>query len=328
MCSNLLEYGETRETRGHHCVEIPYPVLICINNPTDRYVTIPERKWNKVLPFAESLWLALGLNDLDELPGNYVKNLYNFSDNGRTWRAGYGPRMRYFSGHGSDYDISKRDEAKVYSGDINHTDQLKFVIDTLNRDINSRQAIITIHDPAKDDFDRDGGLKVTKDQPCTRSIHFQVNTKGELDCIVDIRSNDVLWGFSAVNVINFAIMQEYVANIMGLPIGKYYHFAHNFHYYEDFESRVVELRDVGFSDPNYHKESVKFQYKDPIGDLENFDFLLDLLFDYEKSLREGYSLPCDLGNDMFNDWAKVFYNYWTKQPVYFENPHLNKLFNI
>jgi len=156
MSKELIKNGKKRKTRGFNCVEIPHPVLICIENPSDRYVRIPERKWNKYLPFAESLWLLLGLNDLDVLPGRYVKNLYNFSDNGRTWRAGYGARIRAFTGLTGDYDVSNPKYRNAYFGSGGVTDQLKFVIETLKKDINSRQALITIHDPVKDNFDKTG----------------------------------------------------------------------------------------------------------------------------------------------------------------------------
>lgn len=324
MSYELKDDGVKRKTRGFDCIEIPHPVLICIENPTDRYITIKERKWNKFLPFVESLWLALGLNDLDVLPGNYVKNLYNFSDNGRTWRAGYGPRMRGFSGHNQDYDVSNIAEKYIYSGNINIVDQFKFVIETLKKDINSRQALITIHDPAKDDFDYNGELKITKDQPCTRSIHFQLNVEGELDCIVDMRSNDILWGFSAVNVFNFTFMQEYIANILDINVGKYYHKADNFHFYDNFKGKIDVFSDLNIYD---YPTGKKFVYESKIESLENFDNLIYLLFDYENKLRiEGKKYIIDLENDLFNDWAKVFYLYHTKEKIKFINPYLNKLF--
>lgn len=324
MSKELLEKGVKRKTRGFDCYELPTPVLICIENPSDRYINIPERKWNKMLPFAESLWLSLGLNDLDELPGNYVKNLYNFSDDGRTWRAGYAPRFRFYSGFMNDYDISNRKHGHIISGRTGVIDQFKYIVESFERDINTRQAVISIADPAKDCFDTDGKLKITKDYPCTRSLHFQVNTDGELDMIVDMRSNDVLWGFSAINLFNFMLIQEYFANIIGVPVGRYYHKADNFHFYDNFRSKLELFAQY---DITAYPEQEKFFYKSKIQSLNSFDKLTETLFDYEKSLRiKGQDYIVDFGNDMFNDWAKVFYHHWTKKEVEFENPYLNKLF--
>ncbi len=323
MSKVLLKEGVSRKTRGFDCIEMPHPVLICIKDPSDRYVNIPERKWNKILPFAESLWLALGLNNLDSLPGRYVKNLYNFSDDGQHWRAGYGPRIRAFSGVMTDYAIGEPEYRNIWSGVSGVVDQLKFVIDSFKRDINTRQAVISISDPAKDCFEENGCLKVTKDQNCTRSLHFQVNTEGEMDMIVDMRSNDLLWGFSAVNVFNFSLMQEYVANIVGVPVGKYYHKADNLHFYKNFIEKIEkfsvknEVDYVGFG---------KFQYKDKIESLEQLDKLLYQLYKYEQILSKDHYFIANFNNDLFTDWGRVFYHYWSKEDVEFKNPYLNRLF--
>lgn len=323
MSMELLDNGVWEETRGFRCKKLPHPILICIEDIRDRHVTLPERKWNKILPFVESLWIALGLNDLDVLPGNYVKKLYDFSDNGRTWRAGYGSRLRYFSGHENDYDISNCRHAKIYSGGVNFTDQLKYVVDVLFKDINSRQAGITIHDPAKDDFYGNGNLKITKDQPCTRTIHFQMN-EGKLDCTVTMRSNDILWGFSAINVFNFTFMQEYVASILDVPVGKYYHFVNNFHVYENF---IPKLELIINNNVLYRPKSYDFKYEDSLYTLDNFDTLINKLFKYEQQLRidQDYGFP-PFTNDMFYDWGLVFYNYHTNGGFKFKNPYLNDLF--
>lgn len=325
LSKKLLNEGVIRKTRGYDCVEIPEPVLICIENPCHRYVTIPERKWNKFLPWVESLWLALGLNDLDSLPGRYVKNLYNFSDNGRTWRAGYGARFRFYTGFGQDYDISERAHGHIYSGSVNMVDQFRYVIEVLKNDINSRQAIITIADPAKDCFDTEGNIKVTKDQPCSRSLQFML-VDGKLDCTLYIRSNDLMWGFSAVNVFNFTLIQEYFANILGVPVGKYYHFANNLHYYKNFEDDIKFFANINHG--NYFTRD-EFYYSSNFMSLKNFDFLIDMLYDFEKktsiSLNHDEPIP-DFGNDMINDWAGVIKLYWSRKNVKFVNPLLNLLF--
>ena len=55
------------------------------------------------------------------------------------------------------------------------------MIEKFNEDIHTREAVISIADPVADDFDArvtkingKAGLLVTKDTPCTRSIHFMV----------------------------------------------------------------------------------------------------------------------------------------------------------
>lgn len=268
MSRVLLDKGKWRNVRGFNCLEIPHPVTIAITNPTDRYVTIPQRHWNKTLPWAESLWMALGLNDLNSLPGRYVKNLYTYSDDGRTWRGGYGPRIRAYSGVQTDYNITQPQYRQIFTGHVGTTDQLRYVVEALRRDINTRQAIIDIGDPAKDSFNIDNTLKETKDYPCSRILQFMV-VDGKLDLTLYIRSNDILFGFSAVNVTNFTLMQEYVANILGLPVGTYYHIANNFHVYEEHVPRIKEFAELDIS---LYMNHPVFQYEwNPMYDLEQLD---------------------------------------------------------
>lgn len=330
MSKEIIKQGKWRETRGFRCLEIPNPVLICIENPTDRYINIPERKWNKQFGWVESLWLASGTNHLD-IATSYIKNMATFSDDGQFVRAGYGPRIRAFSGISVDYAVDDPKYRNVFSGNSKVVDQLRFVVESFKRDINTRQALISIHDPAKDDFGSDDLLKVTKDQPCCRTIQFMV-VDGKLDCTLTIRSNDILWGFSAVNVFNFTLLQEYVAKLINIPVGKYYHFVNNLHVYEDKFDLIKQFSELNPND--YESEFGVFSYEAFVEEgysLEKFDKDVNLLFRLEKELRGNPSNvnvaeSGDFYYSMFEDWFLVLYNYWTKERELYINPYLNKLF--
>lgn len=356
LCKELMDKGIDVTRRGFECREFPGAVLIEITNPTDRYVRVPERKWNKTLGWIESLWLARGDNSL-EMPASYVKNLVNFSDDGKFMRAGYGPRIRRYGDNFDSmvtlsgkllprqYKNGKADENCRYSKlkapglYQNVTDQLRFVIEKFKQDIDTREAVITIHDPISDNFNQneeDGekaSLLLTKDTPCTRSIHFMI-VNGKMNCYVDIRSNDLIWGFSAVNVFNFTLMQEYVAAIVGVPVGKYYHKADNLHVYKDF---IPLAEEIAKRDPNSYPSGVNFSYKTTFKTLEEFDALIAQLSQFEENCRNSENrteqdfelLRADIEkfeDEMFSDWAKVIFRYWTKQLVEFRNPLLNELF--
>lgn len=325
MSKELLKKGVSRKTRGFDCVELPEPVLICIENPTDRYINISERKWNKQLGWVESLWIASGTNHMP-LVGDYVQNMYSFSDDGNFMRAAYGPRIRAFSGFSSDYKISVPEHRNCYSGKTGVVDQLKFVIESLQRDINSRQAVITIHDPVKDDFDKEGILKITKDTPCCRSIQFQV-VDGKLDCTLYIRSNDLVWGFSAVNVFNFTLMQEYVAGILNIPIGRYYHFVNNLHFYKDKIDLIQSVSELNEDD--FISEFNYFSYNNNDLTLKEFDSEINDLFYKEKFYRENkIDIPFrnESNFDLFKDWELIFRKKWLGDNSLFINPYLNKLY--
>lgn len=345
LCKALITDGVDVTRRGFKCREIPSAVLVEITNPTDRYIRIPERKWNKTLGWIESLWIARGDIRL-EMPAAYVKNLLNFSDDGLIMRAGYGARIRRYGDNINSManltagQTTYRQYAPFgkIEGGQDKTDQLRFIIEKFKEDIDTREAVITIHDPVADDFDaqsvKDGKAMIlkTKDTPCTRSIHFMV-VNGKMNCYVDIRSNDIWWGFSAVNIFNFTLMQEYVAAMVGVPIGTYYHKIDNLHVYEDFLSKVKEIAEK--YDVSAYPSGIRFAYTPMYHTLDEFDRNIQKLSAFEKECRENKLSVESLADTyfidkfedpLFADWAKVIFRYWTKYNVEFVNPFLNELF--
>lgn len=324
----LIEDGQDTTRRGFKCREIPEAVLVCIENPCERYVNIPQRKWNKTLGWIESLWLARGDNSM-EMPKAYVKNLMNFSDDGLYMRAGYGPRIRRYGSNDSIMKMSDGVVADFQYGDFckmnNKVDQLYFVLKKFQEDIDTREAVITIHDPVADDFNfYTHDLLKTKDTPCTRSIHFMI-VNGRMNCYVHIRSNDLVWGFSAVNVFNFTLMQEYVAMIVGVPVGQYFHYADNLHVYEDFIPLMKEMAMENVCDyPSQH-----FYYNQDIHDLTEFDEEVRNLSKFESLLRKGELSIVAQKSDLFKDWATVIERKWNKGcDRKFINPILNRLYGL
>ena len=231
--------GRKRTIRGNVCFELPEPVIFKITNPLAREITIPERRWLKVLAYAESLWIASGRNDIAYI-AHYLPKMKDFSDDGNTMRGGYGPRYRDYNGNVEDYSkeaLNVRQKGSV--------DQLRYVIECFRQDVETRRAVISFGDPMKDDFNGDGQLKESKDIPCTRELHFIKQADSDkLDLIVRMRSNDLIWGASAVNIFNYTFMQECVSSILGLDIGNYYHIADNLHYYEHHDLMIHRLAEV------------------------------------------------------------------------------------
>jgi thymidylate synthase len=135
---------------------------------------------------------------------------------------------------------------------------------------------------------------------------------------------------SAVNITNFTLMQEYVANIMNVPVGKYYHVANNLHMYDNQRDAVNELAAMNVAD--YPSRHGRWTYPSRIPTLEKFDQLCLQLYHAEKLIYNG---ECDefvtTGNDVFDDWTKVFLHHRTETSVpipAFANPYLNDLFNV
>jgi thymidylate synthase len=244
----------------------------------------------------------------------------NFSDDGFFLRGGYGPRMRSFNCSSEDYKINMpiyHKSPKIREGAI---DQFDFIEKCFKRDHNTRQAVINIGDPQKDCFNSALQIKETKDSPCTRVLHFMKHpSENKLNLTVYMRSNDILWGASAVNIFNFTFMQEYFASILNLNIGDYYHIANSFHYYDEYKGKIKDIA----STKNINEEG--YLYSKSFSTLNEFDKLISQLGINEEKMRQKESV-CDLHDDFFNDWQNVFISFNSKQKVHFVNPILNELY--
>ena len=89
----------------------------------------------------------------------------------------------------------------------------------------------------------------------------------------------MIWGASAVNVFNYTYMQEYVAAILGLELGTYYHIADNFHYYERHDFMVRQLAKI------HDVEDTPIVCKKTFSTLAEFDNLVTALGKEEYAMR-------------------------------------------
>lgn len=320
MAKLLSKEGVSRVTRGERCIELPGPVLFKIKDPTARLITIKERKWNPVLPYAESLWIASGWNDLSFIQ-YYCKRMTTFSDDGYYLRGAYGPRMRSFDSLTTDYKNSQLN--RQFNNLTQGIDQYQYIISCFKKDQYTRQAIINIGDPTKDCFDENLNLKISKDIPCTRHIQFiRSPDENKLNLTVYMRSNDFIWGASAVNIFNYMFIQEYFASILNMEIGEFYCFANNFHYYEDRHKRLVEtLAEIN------EVNDRKFCYNKSFNSLSDFDINVERLGRWESDLRRGkISTYLEFNDDFFTDWSKVlFKNKYRNSSINFANPVLDEV---
>ncbi len=102
--------------------------------------------------------------------------------------------------------------------------QLDNIIKLLKTLPETRQAAISIYDAKEYD-------KYAYDTPCTYAVQFTI-LHGRLDMSVLMRSNDLWYGFCN-DQYQFSNLQMYVAQKLDIPVGIYYHYAHNLHLYND-----------------------------------------------------------------------------------------------
>lgn len=185
-----------------------HPVLFALEKPHLRLVTAYGRPVNVAFAMAEVLWILTGQRNVEMLAA-YNSQIANYSDDGTTFNAPYGYRLRHEFGH----------------------DQLEDMIEGLGADSTSRQAVSVIWSPDKDRaFLGSGAVNVTKDRACNISSMLLIRD-GKLDWTQTMRSNDALWGWP-YNVIQWTMLQEYVAWRLEIELGTYYHLSNSFHIYE------------------------------------------------------------------------------------------------
>ncbi len=200
MLNSISKRGSYISTRGSEQIEI-LSQLIQIKNPMERVIVVPNRKNNIFALIAETIWVLGGRDDLAYL-SHYLPRAIDFSDNGKTWRAAYGPRLRNFNG----------------------VDQFKEIVRIINEDKNTKRAVMSIFNPQKDYVE-------TKDVPCNNWLQFMVRN-GQLHLNVTVRANDAVWGFGGINSFEWSVLQEMMAFWTGTEVGNLSWFVGTIHVYE------------------------------------------------------------------------------------------------
>ena len=194
-------------------------VLISLQYPRRRWLVNPGRKHNIIAQIAETMWVLAGRNDMLFLT-RFLPRAPTWSDDGYHWRAGYGMRLRQFG-----------DPDPVLNQTV---DQLFSTYWLLRDEPTTRRAIVSLWDPMKDAYSE---TKDSKDYPCNTTLDFKI-VAGMLNCTVYNRSNDLIWGLTGVNIVEFTILQELMAEWLGIRVGEYCHFSSNVHVYPNMNSRL------------------------------------------------------------------------------------------
>lgn len=216
-----------------------------------RIIFHPERKSNPFYMAGELLWYFLGSNELDFI-SYYSKVWNNCSDDGKTLNSAYGRR--------------------IFKGENYLTiqfNQYKKVVEQLKADPHTRQAIIHLHTPNKIQ---------SKDEVCTLCLQFFIRDN-KLVQHVTMRSNDCIWG-TTYDVYFFTILQEIMADELGVECGAYYHTAGSFHIYKKDYAICDKLLST-----NYSNEGLYDTYLSKVHYDKNFMHDLHLLKNVEEYYR-------------------------------------------
>ena len=247
----LLTAGSLIEVRGKLTRE-RIARSITLTSPEERTITVPGRGNSLVAAIAETVWVLAGRSDIAYLTP-YLKRAPEFSDDGVSWRAGYGPRLR----------------------DWNGLDQLHQVLNLLENDPTSRQGVMVIFDPDRD-------WQSSLDIPCNNWLQFLLRD-GRLHMLVSVRSNDLWWGFSGINTFEWSVLQTAMAHWLDAQVGEVTYTVGSLHLYE----RHFELAGKVLTSDHLLEQYERVRPSPFSTPFAEFDGLLSKWFGLESQLRAG-----------------------------------------
>ena len=242
LCKHLLENGEVVSPRNMPTTEIR-GVTLKILNPRTRILNKDVRNVSLSFAIGEWLWCISGSDKLDVIQ-YYAPSYGKYSDDGIKLNGAYGPRIK---------------------------NNIKKIVDLLEKDKNTRRAVIPIYDK------KDVGLE-SNDIPCTLDLQFTIRDN-KLDMFTNMRSNDVYLGVP-YDVFNFTMWQEYIASLLNINIGTYTHCVNSMHFYEKDRQKILKASKI--KEPEeYIMENMP---------RENIEYQIDNLIEIEEKLRKNLEI--------------------------------------
>lgn len=208
---HLADAGKLVQCRpnigGSAVIEYPSPVCTEYARPRERVLFDPIRDANPYFHFFEALWILAGRRDVKFLE-RFNRRIAAVSDYGVVFHGAYGYRLR------NQFE----------------DDQIETTVKLLANDKLSRRAVLQIWDSIHD------AGSASKDVPCNDLVMLKVRNYADgpaLDITVCCRSNDIVWGAYGANVVQFSMLQEYIAARIGVNVGTYRQVSDSFHVYAD-----------------------------------------------------------------------------------------------
>lgn len=276
LLTDVIVDGALVTVRGATTRELTHR-HVTLDAPLERSIAVAYRHNDPFAAIAETAWVLAGRNDIAFLTP-YLPRAHQFADDGATWRAGYGARIRRW-------------------GDI---DQLARVVELLRTDPETRRAVISIYDPATD---VDGG----RDVPCTNWLQFIIRD-GVLDVAVTVRSNDLFWGFSGINTFEWSVLLEAVAHWVGAAPGKAHYFIGSLHLYERHFHRAARILEQSTA-----TRPVEGPRSAITTAFEDFDEMLSSWFGLEAAIRSGVNVADEVNafpDPLFRDFLRMLQFRW------------------
>ena len=295
----IQQNGSIVVSRGLETKEIR-PAMFIFNNPRERFLTCPGRNIHPFFQILESIWILGGRGDVAWI-SKYLKNMEKYSDGQKEFHAPYGVRMRAY---GSNRERACSDDFII--------DQFEHCYRYLSENPDTRHAVMTFWHPNFDNYEIE-----TIDRPCNVGLFFLIRD-GKLDLTIFCRSNDVTWGLFNTNIVQFSVILESMALLLGVPVGKQIHMINSLHYYTD-NPITEEVLSKNKEETNFNM--YKYVRPHPFG-LRNeagvdtwflFNSCLEDFFRDEEKIWKG-----ELLNDLlYNDFSYLRDSLYVARSFYF-----------
>lgn len=212
--SLMTREGRPATSRNGEVLVVPEPVTTIYERPCERVLFWPERDANPFFHFYEALWMLGGRDDVTSLT-RFVKRMTQFSDDGLRFHGAYGHRWW------KHFDLA----------------QPLLIGQALREDHTDRRQVLQIWDVCVDLPEQAGKADI----PCNLVLHFQVRDEQALDMTIFCRSNDIVWGCYGANAVHFSMLQEFIAYVAGVNVGRYYQISDNWHTYPETFAKISML---------------------------------------------------------------------------------------
>ena len=292
LCKDLCDSSKYLENSSDSSVNSQLTrdlghVSFCVKNPKEFFILDERRKTNPYQTVFETIWVLSNTGLLDPLL-HFIPSAKNWSDDGETWGGYYG---RLFSLTG----LNRKNVCV-------NVNQIKNVIQILTNDRNSRQAVTSIFIPTKEL----PVASITKDYVCNTTQYYRI-INDELHFTLCNRSNDVWFGLSATNFVEFSIIQQLVAFYTNSKVGSYNFITQSMHLYERHFDKAQLVAHFEQKDSYLECEALKFPLH--FDNLEllsreivilNFDLQKELDYEFQRSIflnevrkiKENYQEEC------------------------------------
>lgn len=230
-------------------------------------LTTKKMEWKSLLH--EVLWYLSG--------ENHIRNLRQKTKIWNAWADEDGNLDTAYGYYWRNFPSAQKDEQGNWV--VREVDQIKYVIDEIRKNPNSRRLVVTAWEP--------GNATTSKLPPCHYTFTFNVSA-GKLNCHLTQRSGDVALGIP-FNLAAYSLLTQIIAQETDLALGHFAHTIVDAHIYYAEKGSAMEKFD--------HSEGLKEQLKreplplpklmiakKPISELQFEDFEL-VGYNYHDKIR-------------------------------------------